>query len=38
MIRLLFIIILSGLILTACGKKDMPEYKSKKNYNNIYLV
>jgi len=35
--RIIFII-LTFFVLASCGVKSDPEYKSKNNYNSIYLV
>ena len=35
----ILLIIFACFILTSCGVKDDPEYKSQKNYNKlIYLI
>ena len=39
MIRILFIIFVLSLFLSACGKKELPEYKSEFLLNNnIYKI
>jgi len=39
MMRTLLIIISVGILFSACGKKNEPEYKSQVQYNkNIYKI
>ena len=39
LIELILVIIIVGILFSACGKKNEPEYKSQVQYNkNVYKI